>query len=145
MVVVHIIYEDEHVKMKYDNKDLDILADIWDEERDKPLVCPHCGHNMVVVQLDPIPDDENAYVPYDTIIECTYCDFKIRAESFSILGCVRSFDSKQIEIASWSPSGSRVVSRYEHMLDLDLLEKLKKSAELKEFLVVNKRVIQVIG
>ena len=133
------------MKAKHDNKDADILAEVWEDDKDRPLICPNCGHNMIVVQLDPIQDDENAYVPYDTIIECTYCDHKIRAESFSILGSVKSFDSKQIEIASWSPSGSRVVSRYEHILDMDLLENLKKSAELKEFLVVNKRVIQVIG
>ena len=133
------------MKSKEDQGDIDILAEIWEEDEDKPLICPHCGHNMIVVQLDPIQDDEEAYVPYDTIIECTYCDHKIRAESFSILGSVRSFDSKQMEIASWSPSGSRVVSRYEHVLDTDLLEKLKKSGELKEFLVVNKRAIQVIG
>ena len=133
------------MKTKEDNKDIDILAEVWEDDEDKPLVCPNCGHNMIIVQLDPIQDDEEAYVPYDTIIECTYCDHKIRAESFSILGSVKSYDSKHVELASWSPSGSRVVSRYEHMLDLDLLEKLKKSAELKEFLVVNKKAIQVIG
>ena len=88
---------------------------------------------------------EDAYTPYDTVIECTSCDFKIRAESFSILGSVKNFDLKNVEIASWSPSGSRVLSTYEHILDYDLLKKLKESAELKEFLIVNKQVIQVIG
>jgi len=145
MLVLYILYWDEHVGSKEDKKDMDVLAEIWEADENKPLICPNCGHNMIVVQLDPIQDDEEAYVPYDTIIECSYCDHKIRAESFSILGGVRSYDSKKVEIASWSPSGSRVVSRYEHMLDLDLLEKLKKSGELKEFLVVNKRAIQVIG
>jgi hypothetical protein len=58
---------------------------------------------------------------------------------------VKNFDLKYIEIASWSPSGSRVISRYEHILDYDLLKKLKNSSELKEFLIVNKQVIQVIG
>jgi hypothetical protein len=38
-----------------------------------------------------------------------------------------------------------VISRYEHILDYDLLKKLKESCELKEFLIVNKQVIQVIG
>ena len=100
---------------------------------------------MIIVQLEPIQDVENAYIPYDTIIECTYCDFKIRAESFTILGCIKDFDLKNVEIASWSPSGSRVISRYEHILDYDLLKRLKESAELKEFLIINRQVIQVIG
>ena len=52
---------------------------------------------------------------------------------------------EHVTIASWSPSGSRVVSRYEHVLSYELLKKLKNSAELKEFLVVNNQVIQVIG
>ena len=99
----------------------------------------------LIVQVEPIHDAENAYIPYDTIIECTHCDFKIRAESFSILGSVKDFDLKHVEIASWSPSGSRVVSRYEHLLDYELLKKLKESAELEEFLIVNKQVIEVIG
>jgi len=100
---------------------------------------------MIIVEVEPIQDAENAYIPYDTIIECTSCDFKIRAESFTILGGVKSFDARFIEIASWSPSGSRVLSKYEHILDYELLKKLKDSAELKEFLVINNQVVQVIG
>jgi len=122
---------------------MELLAGIWD--RDKSMLCPQCGHNMIIVQLDPIQDAENAYIPYETIIECSSCEFKIRAESFTILGSVKNFDLKNIEIASWSPSGSRVISRYEHVLDYGLLKRLKESAELKEFLIVNKQVIQVIG
>ena len=133
------------MKAKYNKKDIKILADIWDRSGEKSLICPQCGHKMVIVQVEPIQDAENAYIPYDTVIECTSCDFKIRAESFSILGCVKDFDLKHIEIASWSPSGSRVISRYEHILEYDLLKKLKDSAELKEFLIVNKQVIQIIG
>ncbi|MCK5636425.1 MAG: hypothetical protein KAH91_03310 [Thermoplasmatales archaeon] len=124
---------------------MEILAEIWDKSRSKPLSCPQCGHKMVIVQVEPIQDAENAYIPYDTIIECTSCEFKIRAESFTILGCVKDFDLKYVDIASWSPSGSRVISNYEHVLDYDLLKKLKESAELTEFLIVNKQVIQVIG
>lgn len=131
--------------MKYNKKSMEFLAKIWDRNSNKVLVCPQCKSKMIVVQLEPIQDIENAYVPYDTIIECTNCDFKIRAESFSILGSVKNFDLKYIEIASWSPSGSRVISRYEHILDYELLKMLKESAELKEFLIVNKQVIQVIG
>jgi len=133
------------VKTGYSRKDMDVLAKIWDRAGDKSLTCPQCGHKMVIVQVEPIYDAENAYIPYDTIIECTSCDFKIRAESFSVLGSVKDFDLKNVEIASWSPSGSRVISRYEHILDYDLLKKLKDSAELTEFLIVNKQVIQVIG
>jgi len=131
--------------MKYSKKDMDILAGIWDQSSHKSMECPQCGHKMIIVQVEPIHDAENAYIPYDTIIECTSCDFNIRAESFSILGSVKEFDLKHITIASWSPSGSRVLSIYEHVLDYDLLKELKESMELKEFLIVNKQVIQVIG
>jgi len=130
---------------KYSKKDMELLAGIWDRTGEKTLLCPECENKMIIVQLEPIQDAEHAYIPYDTIIECTSCDFKIRAESFTILGSVKDFDLKNVEIASWSPSGSRVISRYEHILDYDLLKKLKESAELKEFLIVNKQVIQVIG
>ncbi len=133
------------MKGKYTKKDMEILADIWDKSKDKTLNCPQCGHKMIIVQVEPIPDAENAYIPYDTIIECTSCDFKIRAESFTILGSVRDFDLRNVEIASWSPSGSRVISKYEHILDYEDLKKLKESEELKEFLIVNKQVIQIIG
>ncbi len=133
------------MKVKYSKRDMDILAEIWDQSSDKKLICPQCENKMIIVQLEPIQDIENPYIPYDTVIECIKCDFKIRAESFSILGSVKNFDLKFIEIASWSPSGSRVISRYEHILEYDLLKMLKENAELKEFLVVNKQVIQVIG
>lgn len=98
-----------------------------------------------MIQVEPIHDAENAYVPYDTIIECNKCNYKIRTESFTILGSVKNFDLKKIEIASWSPTGSRVISNYEHLLDYDQLKELKKSTELKEFLVVNNQVVQIIG
>jgi len=133
------------VEMKYNKKSMEFLAKIWDRKNNNVLVCPQCKSKMIIVQLEPIQDSENPYVPYETIIECTYCDFKIRAESFSILGSVKDFDLKYIDIASWSPSGSRVISHYEHLLDYELLKKLKESSELKEFLIVNKQVIQVIG
>ena len=133
------------MKERYNKKDMKILADIWDRSADKSLKCPQCNHRMVIVQVEPIADAENAYIPYDTVIECTSCDFKIRAESFTILGSVKDFDVRHIDIASWSPSGSRVVSIYEHILDYDLLKELKESCELKEFLIVNKQVIQIIG
>lgn len=133
------------MKAGYNKKDMEILAIIWGKNGEDQLLCPQCKHKMVIVQLEPTEDSDNAYFPYDTVIECTNCDFNIKAESFTILGCVKDFNLKFIEIASWSPSGSRVISRYEHILDYDLLKKLKESAELVEFLIVNDRVVQVIG
>ena len=133
------------MKTKYNKKDMEILAGIWSRGGEEVLVCPQCKGRMVIVQVEPILDAENAYVPYDTIIECTRCDFKIRAESFTILGSVKDFDLEFVEIASWSPSGSRVISRYEHALDCESLKKLKETTELKEFLIVNNQVIQIIG
>jgi hypothetical protein len=134
-----------NVALNLNKKNIEIFSEIWDKSKDKPLTCPQCASKMIIVQVEPIQDAENAYIPYDTIIECTQCDFQIRAESFSILGSVKSFDLKHVEIASWSPSGSRVISQYEHLLDYDELKRLKESGELKEFLVVNKQVIQIIG
>ena len=129
----------------YKKRDMDIVASIWNKTGDKSMNCPQCGKKMVLIQVEPIHDAENAYVPYDTVIECTSCSFKIQAESFTILGSVRDFDAKNVEIGSWSPSGSRVLSYYEHILDYDTLKKLKETSELVEFLIVNKQVVQVIG
>lgn len=133
------------MKTQYNKKNMDVVAGLWNKKGEESMNCPECGSKMVMVQIEPIPDEENAYVPYDSIIECTKCEYKIRTESFTILGCVKNFDLKKLEIASWSPSGSRVISIYEHILDYDLLKQLKVSGELKEFLVVNKQVVQVIG
>jgi len=133
------------VVTNYNKKNVDVIANLWDRTGENSMVCPKCNSKMVMIQLDPIQDYQNPYVAYDSIIECTKCDYKIRTESFTILGCVKSFDLKEIEIASWSPSGSRVISRYEHVLDYNLLKKLKDSGDLKEFLVVNNQVVQVIG
>ena len=131
--------------MGYNKKNTEILAGIWDKASDKPMICPQCKGKLILVQVEPIPDVENAYIPYDTVIECTSCSFKIRVESFAILGSIKDFDVEHVEIGSWSPSGSRVLSRYEHILDYELLKKLKESSALVEFLIVNKQVVQVIG
>jgi hypothetical protein len=133
------------VKIGYSKKNMEVVSGLWDRSGKKSMQCPECSGKMVIVQLEPLHDSDNPYVPYDSIIECTHCDYKLRAESFTILGSVRNFDVKNIEIGSWSPSGSRVISIYEHILDYDLLKKLKESGELAEFLVVNKQVVQVIG
>lgn len=131
--------------MTYHKKNMDIVANLWNRNSENSMVCPKCDSKMIMIQLEPIQDYLNPYLAYDTIIECTKCEYEIRTESFTILGSVRSFDLKEIEIASWSPSGSRVISHYEHFLDYNLLKKLKESGDLKEFLVVNKQVIQIIG
>ncbi len=131
--------------MVYNKKNMEIIAKLWDRTGEKSMLCPKCGSKMIMIQLDPIQDYQNPYLAYDTIIECTKCEFEIRTESFTILGSVKNFDLKKIEIASWSPSGSRVISCYEHILDYNTLKNLKESGGLKEFLIVNKHVIQIIG
>jgi hypothetical protein len=131
--------ENQHIK-----RDVKLMSRVWSLYNDKPMKCPECGENMIVSQAEPIDDFENPYVPYDTVLECTSCPFKVRAESFSLLGGVKDFDLKNIEIGSWSPSGSRVLSNYEHLMNYDVLKDLKKSGDLVEFLVVNKHVVDVI-
>jgi hypothetical protein len=66
-------------------------------------------------------------------------------ESFTILGSIKDYDEKYIEIGSWGPSGSRVLSKYRYTISPDLLSQLKKSQELVEFLIVNEHAVQVIG
>jgi len=129
----------------YNKKNMEIVAGLWNRNGTNAMKCPKCDGKMILIQVEPINDSNNPYIPYDSIVECTKCGYSIRAESFTILGSVKNFDLKNIEIASWSPSGSRVISNYEHVLDYDELKKLKASAELKEFLVVNKQAVQVIG
>ncbi len=129
----------------YNKKNIEIVTNIWKKSHGDSLKCPECGGDMVLIQVEPMTDSAEDYTPYDTIIECNYCDFKIRTQSFTILGSVKSYDHDSIEIASWSPSGSRVVSNFEHILDYDLLKKLEETGELVEFLVVDDRVVQVIG
>ena len=125
-------------------KNMDVVAHIWNKTTHSPT-CPRCGSPLTIVQIEPIYDAGNAYVPYNTIIECTQCDFQLETISFSILGAIRDYDAEVVEIASWSPTGSRVISQYKHLLSFDILKKLKKSEELTEFLIVNNQVIQVIG
>ncbi len=125
-------------------KNMGVLKDIWNKT-DGSMICPQCKATLTMVQIEPISDTENPYVPYKTVIECSSCSFTLTTESFTILGSIKDFDSHHVEIASWSPSGSRVLSKYEHILNYNLLKELKKSAELVEFLIVNKQVVQVIG
>jgi len=126
-------------------KNLKILEGIWKKNRGEAMTCPQCQASLMMVQIEQIYDTENPYIPYKTVIECTSCSFKLITESFTILGSVKNFDYHYVEIGSWSPSGSRVLSRYEHILSYDLLKELEKTGELVEFLVVNNQVVQVIG
>ena len=131
--------------MRYNKKDMEILTEIWANTSGGNMKCPKCGNKLMLVMLEPIEDMNSAYTPYDTAIECVSCSFNIRAESFSILGSVKDFDLHNVEIGSWSPTGVRILSRYEHILDYDLLKKLKETEELVEFLIVNNHVVQIIG
>jgi hypothetical protein len=121
-----------------------ILAKLWNKQGEM-LTCPQCNSNLTLVQLEPIADMDNPYTPYKTIIECPKCNFKLETESFTILGGIKEYDTEHVEIGSWSPSGSRVVSKYKHFLDFTVLSELKRSGALVEFLIVNKQVVHVIG
>jgi len=139
MYIIRMEFEEMSFK-----KNMDVLKDIWDKTGGS-MICPQCKGTLTMVQIEPIPDTTNPYVPYKTVIECSSCSFSLTTESFTILGSIKDFDSHHVEISSWSPSGSRVLSKYEHILNYNLLKDLKKSAELVEFLIVNKQVVQVIG
>jgi hypothetical protein len=131
-------------KMNY-KKNMNVLNSIWKEREGSHLICPQCKGTLTMIQMDPIYDTENPYTSYKTIIECSSCSFTLETESFTILGSVKDFDAESVELGSWSPSGVRVLSRYKYMVSTDLLQKLKKSGELVEFLIVNNQVVQVIG
>jgi len=121
-----------------------ILAKVWDKKGEM-LSCPQCNSHLTLVQLEPIADVQSEYTPYKTIIECPHCSFKLETESFTILGSIKDFDTENVEIGSWTPSGSRALSKYKHFLDFTVLNELKRSGELVEFLIVNKQVVHVIG
>ena len=129
--------------MQYNKRDAEIIAKVWDKNCEKPMKCPHCGKCMSIEKIEPVNDFDNAYVPFDTTIECEKCNFKIRAESFTFLGGVKNYDLKKVEIGSWSPSGSRVVSNYEHLMNYDILKELRDSGKLVEFLVINKQIVNI--
>jgi hypothetical protein len=142
---MYIIMKEKRVNMGSEKKNMEVFAGMWDKTGARSMECPQCGGNLVIVQIEPLYNSDNAYTTYDTAVECTSCPFIVRAESFTILGSVKDFDVYNIEIGSWTPSGSRVISRYEHVLEYELLRSLKDSGDLVEFLVVNKQVVQVIG
>ncbi|HIH28557.1 MAG TPA: hypothetical protein HA260_02015 [Thermoplasmata archaeon] len=126
-------------------KKTSVAEDIWDQSEKQSMTCPQCKGFLTVVQVEPIYDPDNAYTPYRTVVECASCSFRMVTESYTILGGIKNFDDEYVEIGSWGPSGSRVISRFKHSISSSLLSELKKSQELVEFLVVNEHVVQVIG
>ena len=125
--------------------DMKTLDTIWANAKYGSLICPKCHGSLTMIQLEPIYDAENAYTPYKTIIECSSCSFSMKTESFSLLGSVKDITPEYVELGSWSPSGSRVLSRYKYLINPEVLQKLKKSGELVEFLIVNNEAVQIIG
>ena len=126
-------------------KNTSVAEDIWEQTDKRSMTCPQCKGFLTVVQVEPIYDPENAYTPYRTVVECASCSFRMVTESFTILGGIKDFDDEYVEIGSWGPSGSRVLSHFKNSISSSLLSELKKTQELVEFLIVNEHVVQVIG
>ena len=123
----------------------DVLRNLWDREHGRGLICPQCKGSLTIVQMNPVERYDSLYTPYHTVIECPKCSFRLETESYTVLGAVKNYDSHYVEVAGWAPSGSRVVSRFEHMLDYGILKQLKQSTELVEFLIVDDQVVQIVG
>jgi len=130
-------------KMEYKKRDANIVSEAW-KESNQFMSCPKCGSDMIISQINPKSSSNDDYISFDTIIECSSCSFKLRSDSFKVLGGVKDFDLKKISIGSWTDSGSRTSLNYEHVLDYDVLKKLKESGELAEFLIVNNHVVEVV-
>jgi hypothetical protein len=133
----------EYREMNY--KKANIFDNVYNESSSGTMTCPQCKGFLTVVQIEPIYDTDNADTPYRTVVECSTCSFRMVTESFTILGSIKDYTAEYVDIGSWGPSGSRVLSRFKHTINPDLLEELKKSQELVEFLIVNEHVVQVIG
>ena len=73
-----MIFVEMEYDMNYNKKDTEILAGIWDKNGGGSMKCPQCGGKMVLIQMEPVHNTENPYIPYDTIIECTSCSFNVR-------------------------------------------------------------------
>jgi hypothetical protein len=121
------------------------LSDLWKYSDASGLKCPVCQKDLILIQAREIQDDLNPYQTYVTIIECMSCSYQIKTESFTILGAISDYTVDQITIHGWSPSGSRVKTTVEHIIDYQLLKQLKQSGKLVEFLIVDDHAVQVIG
>jgi len=109
------------------------------------LRCPQCQGTLTIIQIEPIYEVDGAFVPYRTVVECAACSYRMVTESYTILGGIKNVDGQYVEIGSWGPSGSRMLSRFKYTVNSDLLMNLKKTQELVEFLILNDHVVQVIG
>lgn len=121
------------------------MSDLWLYSDEHGLKCPVCQKNLLVIQANEIQDHKNPYKTYETIIECVSCSYNLQTVSYTILGALTSYDKDHVTITGWSPSGSRVETTVEHILDYHLLKELLQSEELVEFLIVDNHAIQVIG
>ena len=128
-----------------EQKEIDALKDIWNRDNKRFMVCPVCGGSLTIVQLSPVYKSGRTMVYYKTVIECDSCSFNIKVESCIVYGAVKSFNDDEVEISSWSSTGSRTTQVYKHSLDRKLLEELKSTGELVEFLIVDDQVVVVIG
>jgi len=109
------------------------------------LHCPVCHNILTIIQLEPIYTNDSPFVPYRTVVECSSCSYTNMTESYTILGGIKNVDGQYVEIGSWGPSGSRVLSKFKYTVNEDTLKNLKKTQELVEFLILNDQVVQVIG
>ncbi len=109
------------------------------------LRCPQCHGALTVVQIEPIYEVDNTFNPYRTVVECASCSYRMVTESYTILGGIKNVDGQYVEIGSWGPTGSRMLSRFKYTVNEDLLKNLKKTQELVEFLILNESVVQIIG
>ncbi len=126
------------------NNDLNVLKNIW-KKTPGTLICPQCHGSLTVIQLEQLYDPHADFPTYKTIIECSKCSFKLNTQSSILLGSVKNFTDHDVEIGYWSSSGSRVSTIFEHALGENLLQNLKKTGDLVEFLIVNNHVIHIIG
>ncbi|HEC89367.1 MAG TPA: hypothetical protein ENI44_02160 [Thermoplasmatales archaeon] len=128
----------------YNKTKMEVFSKLWIGD-DHSFRCPECGGQLIVIQAEPLESYDTPATKYETVIECSSCSYHARAESYTILGSVKDFDMEHIEVSGWSESGSRFVYKYEHLVDYNLLSKLRKTGDIVEFLIVDDYVIQVIG
>lgn len=121
-----------------------IIPDLWDSSQKTTMKCPHCDQELHVESIDEIDSFNTPFIPYETILKCSSCTFESTSQSYALRGSIQDFDLHNITITGWSPSGSRVVSKLDHVMDFSLLKTLQKSEEIVEFLVVDNQVVRCI-
>jgi hypothetical protein len=121
-----------------------IVSDLWDSEVVEGMKCPDCGGDLLLGKTEPIEDWDTPYHPYETKIHCSICTFETETKSFTLSGCVKDFDMKNITIGGWSDTGSRVVSEFEHTIDFKHLKELRDNDKIVEFLVVDNHIVKIL-